>query len=82
VINSLDEWASINKPIEPSTEMKRAIFKVMTDIFMGSVNESTFSTTQNLFNDFFQGIVSMAIDIPGFAFHKAFKVKFLSLLYE
>ncbi|XP_059428646.1 beta-amyrin 11-oxidase-like [Corylus avellana] len=74
-INSLDGWASMNKPFELFTEMKRAIFKVMTDIFMGSVSDSTFSTTQNLFNDFFQGLVSMAIDIPGFAFHKAFKAR-------
>ncbi|XP_059428652.1 beta-amyrin 11-oxidase-like [Corylus avellana] len=75
VINSLDEWASMNKPFELLTEMKRAIVKAMTRIFIGSISDSTFSTTQNLFNDYFEGLVSMAIDIPGFAFHKAFKAK-------
>jgi ent-kaurenoic acid hydroxylase len=77
VINSLDEWASMNKPFKLFTEMKRAIFKVMTHVFMGSVSDSTFSKTQNLFNDYFEGLLSMAIDIPWFSFHKAFKVKFL-----
>ncbi|XP_059427765.1 beta-amyrin 11-oxidase-like [Corylus avellana] len=75
VSNSLDEWASMNKPFELCTEMKKTIFKVMMHVFMGSVSDSTFSTTQNLFNDFFKGIVSLTIDIPGFAFHKARKAR-------
>ena len=81
VINSLDEWASMNKPFELYTEMKRVIFKVMTQVLMGSISDSTFSTAQNMFDDFFEGLISMAIDIPGFAFHKAFKVKFLLLFF-
>ncbi|KAE8099386.1 hypothetical protein FH972_017371 [Carpinus fangiana] len=75
VINSLDEWACMNKLFELFTEMKRVIFKVMTHVFMGSVNDSTFSTTQNLFYDYFEGLLSKAINIPGFTFHKAFKAR-------
>lgn len=70
VINSLDEFASMNKPFEFFTEMKIVTFKVMTHIFMGSVSDSTFWTTHNLFYDFRQGLMSTAIDIPGFAFIK------------
>jgi ent-kaurenoic acid hydroxylase len=76
VINSLDEFASMNKPFEFFTEMKMLTFKVVISIFMGSISDSTFKTTHNLYNDYHQGLVSMAIDIPGFAFHKALKVKF------
>jgi ent-kaurenoic acid hydroxylase len=80
VINSLEEFGSMNKPFEFFTEMKMVTFKVVTHIFMGSVTDSTFWTTHNLFNDYRQGLMSMAIDIPGFAFHKAFKVKFFIAL--
>jgi ent-kaurenoic acid hydroxylase len=75
VINSLDEFASMNKPFEFCPEMKMVTFKVMTKIFMGSVSDSTFWTTHNLYNDFRMGLMSMAIDLPGFTFHKALKVK-------
>ncbi|XP_059428644.1 beta-amyrin 11-oxidase-like [Corylus avellana] len=73
VINYLDEFASMNKPFELFTEMKMLTFKVVISIFMGSVSDSTFRATHKLYNDYHQGLLSMAIDIPGFAFHKALK---------
>lgn len=76
VIDSFDEWASMKQPFEFYTEIKKATFKIMTHIFMGSVNDSTLWTTHNLYADYRKGLMSMAINIPGFAFHKAFKVHF------
>lgn len=75
VINSLDEWASRKQPFEFFTEMKRATFNILMHIFMGYVNDSTLSTMQNLCSDYRKGLMSIAINIPGFAFHKALKVK-------
>ncbi|XP_041027063.1 beta-amyrin 11-oxidase-like [Juglans microcarpa x Juglans regia] len=75
VMNSLDEWASMKRPFELYTEMKTATFKVMTHIFMGSVNDSTFWTKQDLFADYIDGMVSPVIDLPGFPFHKALKAR-------
>lgn len=80
-MNSLDEWASMKQPFELYTEMKTAIFKVMTQIFMGSVNDSTFWTKQDRFGDYMKGSFSLAIDLTGFAFHKAPKVK-ISFIYS
>lgn len=79
-MNSLDEWASMKQPFELYTEMKTAIFKVMTQIFMVPVNDSTFWTKQDRFGDYMKGLFSVA-DLPGFAFHKAPKVK-ISFIYS
>ena len=76
VINSLDEWASMNEPFEFYTEIKRATFKIKTQLCMGSIKDSTLWTIQNLHADYRKGLMSVAINIPGFAFHKALKVKF------
>ncbi|GMY20773.1 beta-amyrin 11-oxidase-like [Fagus crenata] len=73
VINSLDEWASLNEPFEFYTEIKRATFKIKTQLCMGSIKDSTLWTLQNLHADYRKGLMSMAINIPGFAFHKALK---------
>ena len=43
---------------------------------MGSVKDSILWTTHNLYADYRKGLISMAINIPGFAFHKALKVHF------
>ncbi|KAM3753049.1 hypothetical protein ACB098_03G064600 [Castanea mollissima] len=74
-IDSFDEWASMKQPFEFYTEIKKATFKIMTHIFMGSVSDSTLWTTHNLYADYRKGLMSMAINIPGFAFHKALKAR-------
>ena len=43
---------------------------------MGSFNDSALWKTQNLYADYRNGLMSLVINLPGFAFHKAFKVKF------
>uniref|UniRef100_A0A2N9IDY1 Cytochrome P450 n=1 Tax=Fagus sylvatica TaxID=28930 RepID=A0A2N9IDY1_FAGSY len=82
VINSLDEWASMKQPFEFFTEMKRATFNILMHIFMGYVNDSTLSTMQNLCSDCRKGLMSIAINIPGFAFHKALKKVMIDMLME
>ncbi|KAB1224115.1 Beta-amyrin 11-oxidase [Morella rubra] len=74
VISSLDEWANKKHPFELFTEMKRVTFKIITQNLMGSVNDSTFWATEHLYADYREGLISMAINIPGFAFNKALKV--------
>ncbi|GMY20746.1 beta-amyrin 11-oxidase-like [Fagus crenata] len=73
VINSLDEWASMNEPFEFHKEIQRATFKIMTHIFMGSFSDSALWKTQNLYADYCNGLMSLVINLPGFAFHEAFK---------
>ncbi|XVE84037.1 hypothetical protein DITRI_Ditri16bG0136500 [Diplodiscus trichospermus] len=75
VIHSLDEWASIKlEPIELLTEMRKAAFKVITHIFVGCSAESIVGTVEKHYTDLIRGLKSAAINIPGFAFHKALKL--------
>ncbi|XP_039166843.1 beta-amyrin 11-oxidase [Eucalyptus grandis] len=76
MIGSLDEWAKMERPIEFYEEMKKATFKVILPIFLGSVTDDSFiSRTKNLFGEIMKGFNSLAINLPGFQFHRAIKAK-------
>lgn len=74
VVSSLDEWASMHCPIEFLSEMRKVAFKVITYIFLGSHNDSIRKLMEKYYVDFNYGLKAAAINIPGFAFHKALKV--------
>ncbi|KAK8640006.1 hypothetical protein V6N13_138372 [Hibiscus sabdariffa] len=76
VVNSLDEWSSMKEPIELLNEIRKLTFKVITHIFVGSRAESIMGSVEELYTDLNYGMKSTAINIPGFAFHKALKVKY------
>ncbi|KAE8055576.1 hypothetical protein FH972_012406 [Carpinus fangiana] len=75
VINSLEEWANMEQPIELLTELRKAAFKVITNIFISTHSESVSSSVENLYGDLNAGIKSQAINLPGFAFHRALKAR-------
>jgi ent-kaurenoic acid hydroxylase len=75
VINSLEEWADMEQPIKLLTELRKVAFKVITNIFISTHSESVSSSVENLYGDLNAGIKSHAINLPGFAFHRALKVK-------
>ena len=74
VIDALDEWSSMNKPVEFLKAMRQVTLKVITNIFVGSSAESIIGSVEKHYPDFNYGLKSAAINIPGFAFHKALKV--------
>lgn len=78
VVHSLDEWASMKEPIEFLKEMRKVAFKVITHIFLGSSAESVLGTVEKHYTDLNFGLKSAAINIPGFAFYKALKVRDLT----
>ncbi|KAJ1409633.1 Cytochrome P450 superfamily, partial [Sesbania bispinosa] len=74
MINSLEELSSMNNPIEFSKEMKKISFKVIMHVFMGrSYNEHIVTKIGSSFTDLYDGMFSIPINAPGFAFHKALK---------
>ncbi|KAK8998633.1 hypothetical protein V6N11_084020 [Hibiscus sabdariffa] len=75
VVNSLDEWSSMKEPIELLNEIRKLTFKVITHIFVGSRAESIMGSVEELYTDLNYGMKSTAINIPGFAFHKALKAR-------
>ncbi|XP_021890083.1 beta-amyrin 11-oxidase-like [Carica papaya] len=74
-MTSLDEWASMQRPIEFLNEMRKAAFKVITHIWLGSHDDSTRKLMEKYYIDFSCGLKAVAINIPGFAFHKALKAR-------
>lgn len=76
VITSLDELAGLDTPIEFLFEMKNLTFKVITHIFLGSSSDSLVAgSMEKYYTHILHGLKSPAINIPGFAFHKALKVR-------
>lgn len=75
VITSLDEWARRDKPIEFLTEIRKIAFKVINHIFLGSDSDSILESVEKYYTDLIYGLKSSAINIPGFAFHRALKVQ-------
>ena len=74
VVNSLDEWAKAERPIEFLTEVRRITFKIIIYIFLGREIDPMMKTLEEEYVNLNQGLRSMAIDLPGFAFHKSLKV--------
>ncbi|XP_030524577.2 ent-kaurenoic acid oxidase 2-like [Rhodamnia argentea] len=76
MIGSLEEWTKMDCPIEFYEEMKKATFKVILPIFLGSVTDDSFiSRTISLFGEINKGFNTLAINLPGFQFHRAIKAK-------
>ncbi|XP_008448712.2 beta-amyrin 11-oxidase-like isoform X1 [Cucumis melo] len=83
VVSGLEEWASMKKPIELLTEIKKLTFKIIWNIFMGSSSiDSSIGEIEALFAQIALGFISLPINFPGFSFHKSLKARkeLLSLL--
>ena len=75
VINGLEEWSSVEKPLKLLTEIKELTFKIIWNIFMGSTSiDFTTKEMEALYNDISLGFFSLPINFPGFYFHKSLKV--------
>ncbi|GMY29796.1 beta-amyrin 11-oxidase-like [Fagus crenata] len=75
VVSALEEWASMKHPIELLAALREVAFKVITNIFISSYSESVISSVENLYTELNAGLKSQAINVPGFAFHKALKAR-------
>ncbi|XWS62112.1 hypothetical protein CRYUN_Cryun07bG0183400 [Craigia yunnanensis] len=75
VITSLDEWASMNRPVKFLLEIQAVLFKILTNIFLGSSAETLPESSWKYYCDLNDGLISMAINIPGFSFYKALRAR-------
>lgn len=82
VITSLEEWSSMARPIEFLTEMRKIAFKVIMYVMVGerSTDHSIMDALEKEYTTLNHGLKSMAIDLPGFAYHNALKVSYNSHL--
>lgn len=76
IVTSLDEWSKSEEPIEFLTEIRKLTFKIVMHIFLSSEIGPMLETLEKDYTTLNHGIRSMAINLPGFAYHKALKVRF------
>lgn len=74
VITTLDKWSNMGQ-IEFLTELRKLTFKIIMYIFLSSESEPVMESLEKEYTDLNYGVRAMAINIPGFAYHKALKVR-------
>ncbi|XVF52396.1 hypothetical protein PTKIN_Ptkin05aG0014900 [Pterospermum kingtungense] len=76
VITKLEEWSKTKQPIQFSREMNKIAFNVIMNIFLGSGSDtSVIASMEKYYTCLFNGLFSTAVNIPGFAFHRAVKAR-------
>jgi len=73
VRSSLETWAKLGQ-IEFLTEIRKLTFKIIMHIFLSSESEPIMEALEREYTALNYGVRAMRINIPGFAYHKAFKV--------
>lgn len=74
VISALDKWARMGQ-IEFLSELRRLTFKIIMYIFLSSESEQIMEALEREYTTLNHGVRAMAINIPGFAYHKALKAR-------
>ncbi|GMJ14515.1 ENT-KAURENOIC ACID OXYDASE 1, cytochrome P450, family 88, subfamily A, polypeptide 3 [Hibiscus trionum] len=74
VVSTLDKWAKKGK-IEFLTELRKLTFRIIMYIFLSSENEEVMEALEREYTTLNYGVRAMAINIPGFAYHKALKAR-------
>ncbi|XP_027352646.1 beta-amyrin 11-oxidase-like [Abrus precatorius] len=73
VINSLERMASMSEPVEISGEMSHISFNIIAHVVIGSENQFTINKVAESFSAMVEALISLPINVPGFAFHRARK---------
>lgn len=76
IATSLDEWAKAERPIEFLTEIRNITFKIIMHIFLSRESGPMMNVMEEEYATLNQGLRAMAINLPGFAYHRALKVRF------
>ncbi|XP_038971443.1 ent-kaurenoic acid oxidase-like isoform X2 [Phoenix dactylifera] len=74
VVSTLKKWAGMGE-IEFLTELRRFTFKIIMKIFLSSESDSIMDTLEKVYTDLNYGMRAMAINLPGFAYHRALKAR-------
>ncbi|CAN6579744.1 unnamed protein product [Malus baccata var. baccata] len=75
IVSSLDELAEAEKPVEFLTEIRKITFRIIMFIFLSCEVGTPLETMEKEYAIMNHGLRAMAINLPGFAFHKALKAR-------
>ncbi|XP_043715539.1 ent-kaurenoic acid oxidase 2-like [Telopea speciosissima] len=73
-ISTLDKWSGMGE-IEFLTELRRFTFRIIMYIFLSTEDEQVLKALEKEYTTLNYGVRAMAINLPGFAFHRAFKAR-------
>ncbi|KAJ0968127.1 hypothetical protein J5N97_025044 [Dioscorea zingiberensis] len=74
VIVTLEKWASMGE-IQFLTELRRFTFRIIMHIFLSSESDPIMESLERVYTDLNYGMRAMAINLPGFAYHRALKAR-------
>ncbi|KAK4379546.1 hypothetical protein RND71_001408 [Anisodus tanguticus] len=74
VISALEKWASMGQ-IEFLTQLRKLTFRIIMYIFLSSESEKVMDALEKEYTTLNYGVRAMAINLPGFAYHKALKAR-------
>lgn len=74
VIQTLDKWSTMGE-IEFLTQVRKLTFRIITYIFLSSEGDPIMEALEREYTALNYGVRAMAINIPGFAYHRALKVR-------
>ncbi|XP_019424727.1 PREDICTED: ent-kaurenoic acid oxidase 1-like [Lupinus angustifolius] len=74
VISSLEKWSNMGE-IEFLTHIRKLTFKIIMHIFLSSESEHVMEALEREYTTLNYGVRAMRINVPGFAYHKAFKAR-------
>ena len=77
VISGLEEWSSMEKPLELLTTIKHLTFKIIWNIFMGStpIKSTSIREMETLNENIALAFLTLPLNFPGLPFHKALMVR-------
>ncbi|KAK6781515.1 hypothetical protein RDI58_019311 [Solanum bulbocastanum] len=75
VKSSFEKWNVIEeKPIKFLSEMKKSTFEVIIRIMIGSeIDPQWLDMVEKVYTIYLKGFLALPINLPGFAYHRAFK---------
>ncbi|XXG66589.1 hypothetical protein AAC387_Pa06g0132 [Persea americana] len=74
IISALEKWAGMGK-IQFLTELRRLTFRIITYIFLSSEGDPVIEALEREYTTLNYGVRAMAINLPGFAYHRALKAR-------
>ncbi|CAM8910959.1 unnamed protein product [Rhodiola kirilowii] len=74
VVAAFDKWSKMGQ-IEFLTELRKVTFRIIMYVFLSSESEQAMDALEREYTVLNHGVRAMAINIPGFAYHKALKAR-------
>ncbi|XP_010556999.1 PREDICTED: ent-kaurenoic acid oxidase 1 [Tarenaya hassleriana] len=74
VISALEKWSKMGE-FEFLTHLRKLTFRIIMYIFLSSESEHIMEAMERVYTDLNYGVRAMAINLPGFAYHKGLKAR-------